>query len=113
MHVITSLGLGGTETVLLRLLERTTSTCEVVVLQRTGIVGDAIERLGVPVRSLGLHSRVPTPRSLWTLARWARAFRPDVEQTWLYAADHAGGVAGLATGAPVPSAVADAPAPHI
>ena len=101
MHVITSLGLGGTETVLLRLLERTTSTCEVVVLQRTGIVGDAIERLGVPVRSLGLHSRVPTPRSLWTLARWARAFRPDVVQTWLYAADLAGGVAGLATGAPV------------
>ncbi|MFL6244839.1 MAG: glycosyltransferase family 4 protein [Thermoanaerobaculia bacterium] len=101
LHIITSLGLGGAENVLLRLLQRTTATSEVIVLQRPDIVADAIRASGVAVHSLGLRSKLTTPLGVSRLMRWSRRFRPDVVQTWLYAADLCGGPVRLATGAPI------------
>lgn len=101
LHIITGLGVGGAERMLLRLVERLPSTrfsCAVVSLLPERETARALRALSVPTGSLGLRPRVPDPRGLFRLARLLRRLQPDVVQTWMYHADLLGGLAARAAG---------------
>lgn len=83
IHVITSLGGGGTENYLHQLLSRSPSSWqnEVLFLGKDGVIGERIRELGVPLE------RIPSP---WDLARVLRARKPNVLHTCLYWAHQIG-----------------------
>jgi glycosyltransferase involved in cell wall biosynthesis len=100
-HVITGLETGGAEMMLYKLLQGldTTLFCSnVVSLTGSGAVGEKIENLGIPLRVLEMHSRLPNPLAVWRLARWLRQEPPDLVQTWMYHADLVGGLAAKMAG---------------
>lgn len=89
-HLITGLATGGAEQMLYKLLSANdTERCHPLVISMVdrGTLGDAIERLGVPVYCLGMRRGAVEPHSLWRLCRILRRERPDLLQTWLYHAD--------------------------
>lgn len=99
-HLITDLGIGGTEMVLYRLLshmDRCRFDNQVVSLTTSGPVGDRIERLGVPVHTLAMRPGLPAPGALLRLVGMLRVRPPHVLQTWLYHADFVGLLAGKMT----------------
>ncbi len=103
-HIITGLDTGGAEMMLYKLLstlDRASCAGTVVSLTDIGPVGRKIEALGVPVRALRLGRRLPNPFGVLRLARWLRAERPALVQTWLYHADLVGGIAGALVRVPV------------
>lgn len=100
-HIITGLDTGGAETALYRLLSATDSAAissEVISLTDIGPVGRRIERLGIPVRALGMKRGLPSPSTFLRLVSWLRRSRPDVMQSWMYHADLLGGVAAFLAG---------------
>ena len=105
VHVISSLGHAGAETMLCKLLSRRDPECleaEVVSLTTIGPAGWRIQALGVPVRALDLNVSRPSPLPVLRLAAWLRRNPPDLVQTWMYHADFIGGLAArAATRAPV------------
>jgi glycosyltransferase involved in cell wall biosynthesis len=105
LFLITSLTVGGAQTMLYRLLsrmDRTRFTPQVISLIDLGPMSEKIQRLGVPLRSLGMRPGRPNPVSILRLARWLKEDRPDMISTWLYHADLIGGLAAkLAGGIPV------------
>jgi len=104
MHLITGLGLGGTETWLTRLLPLLPGRFESRVVTLLDLEGEAgalagrIRALGVPVHSLGLRRGRPGPGALFALVRLLRQWRPHVLQTWLYHADLLGLLAARLSG---------------
>ena len=99
--LITTLNTGGAEMMLYRLmsqLDRTRFKPHVVSLLAHGPLSDKIRSLGIPVRSLGMRQGIPNPSALFRLARWLRADRPDVMQTWMYHADLLGALAARLAG---------------
>jgi glycosyltransferase involved in cell wall biosynthesis len=104
VHVITGLGAGGAESMLLKLLSAQQETARsgcVVSLTGVGPVGEKIQALGVPVIALGMRRGRPDPAALVALIRILRRVRPDLVQTWMYHADLLGGLAARAAGVPV------------
>lgn len=100
-HVITGLGVGGAEVMLLRLLSRTDRDQfqpTVISLTDHGVLGEQIESLGIPVYGLGMRPNRPDPRALGHLVRQLRRDQPDLVQTWLYHADLLGGLAAQVAG---------------
>ncbi|MDR3639692.1 MAG: glycosyltransferase [Humidesulfovibrio sp.] len=104
LHVITGLGLGGTETWLTRLLPRLPRErfeCRVVSLLdldgEAGALAGDIRALDVPVHSLGLRRGRPSPAAFLQLVGLLRQWRPQVVQTWLYHADLLGLLAARAS----------------
>jgi glycosyltransferase involved in cell wall biosynthesis len=97
LHIITGLNTGGAEMMLYKLLrgmDRATVSSEVISLAGgIGPVGQKIQALGIPVRSLGMQAGVPDPRFVRRLQQIVQAYRPDVVQTWMYHADLLGGLA--------------------
>lgn len=103
VHVITGLGVGGAEGMLVKLLraQRGRGLChQVVSLLAPGPLAGAVAGLGVPVHSLGMRRGRGTPFDLLRLAALLRRLRPDVVQTWMYHADLAGGLAARLAGGP-------------
>ncbi|HYO77571.1 MAG TPA: glycosyltransferase [Thermoanaerobaculia bacterium] len=99
-HVINSLGVGGAEILLYRLLRTLPShefQSQVISLIGTGEFTAKIEELGVPVHNIGMSSALPNPRKFGRVARAVRAFRPDVVHTWMYHANLIGGAAAKLT----------------
>jgi glycosyltransferase involved in cell wall biosynthesis len=99
--VITGLGTGGAETMLLKLLERIdrdSFDCRVFSLTDLGEVGPKIAALGIPVEALEMRRSVPDPRALLALARRLKAIKADLVHTWMYHADLLGGLAGRLAG---------------
>ena len=104
IHIITSLDIGGAEMMLFRLLkhiDRTRFENQVICLVPVGIVGERIQALGVPVRSLNMLPTRPSLRAFFQLVRLLRRERPAILHTWMYHADLMGGLAGFLTGIPV------------
>lgn len=105
IHVITGLGVGGAELMLLKLLsriDRTAFETRVVSLTGRGAVGKRIENLGIELQVLGLKRYLPNLLRISWLAYWIAKQKADVVQTWMYHADLVGGVAAkLAGGIPV------------
>jgi glycosyltransferase involved in cell wall biosynthesis len=97
-HVITSLGLGGAEAMLLKLLHHTDRTrfthhvCSLVAPSES--IASQLEALRIPFVSLGMKRRsLPDPWALLRLTRLLGKVRPDLLQTWMYHADLLGGMA--------------------
>ena len=86
-HIITSLGLGGAQTMLARLIAsepRSRIRSSVVSLIQPGPVAGRIERTGASVLDLGMPQGLPTLKGLTRLARLARAEPVGVVQGWMY-----------------------------
>jgi glycosyltransferase involved in cell wall biosynthesis len=94
-HVITGLTMGGAEMSLYRMLSATTGTgvgAVVISMLDKGVLGPAIEALGVRVYEIGMRRGLPTPGAVRRLARALRSSRPDVVQGWMYHANVAASV---------------------
>jgi glycosyltransferase involved in cell wall biosynthesis len=99
-HILPGLGVGGAERMLVHLvtgMDRQRFENRVISLTDEGVLGARLRRQGIDVQTLGL-ARVPDPVRLARLAGWLRHSRPDLVQTWLYAADLLGGVAARLAG---------------
>jgi glycosyltransferase involved in cell wall biosynthesis len=104
-HVITGLGVGGAEMMLVKLLEgidRSEFTNTVITLSSDHALASRVTAGGTPVIGLDVPKSVTgglgaLPRAIRAL----RSFQPDVIQTWLYHADLLGGIAGRVVGVPV------------
>jgi len=101
-YVISGLGTGGAEMMLLKLLEHAPQLRKgrVIALNRGGPVADRLRGLGVRVVCLGIRPAVPNPVGFATLYRLLRQDRPDLVSTWMYHADLLGGLAARAAGIP-------------
>lgn len=101
LFIITGLGSGGAEFMLLRLLQhldRRRFEPHVISLTGGGDVGTRIAGLGVRVEHLGMNpGRLPVG-GWWRLHRRIVALRPDVVHTWMYHADLLGGTAARLAG---------------
>ncbi len=56
----------------------------VVSLMDRGTLGDPIEALGIPVHTIGMKPKKPTPRDIWRLIHTVRQSSPDLIQGWMY-----------------------------
>ncbi|MFW6286966.1 MAG: glycosyltransferase, partial [Candidatus Sumerlaeota bacterium] len=96
LHIITGLGVGGAETMLLKLLEAFDPQdyeCVVISLTGDGPMRERIEGVGVPVHFVQAGSLLRLPFALYRLRKMIREAKPDVIQTWMYHADLFGGLA--------------------
>ena len=96
LHVITALQTGGAEMMLYNLLagmDRSRFDPSVICLGDSGLPGDRIRALGVPVHVAGISPTRPSPAFLWRVCRWVRALQPDLIQGWMY---HGNAAASLA-----------------
>ena len=87
VHVITGLGIGGAETILYKLLSEMDNkqfSQSVISLLDGGSLRPRIEKLGVPVYSLGMIQGVPSLRALWSLKNLLVLLKPDLIQGWMY-----------------------------
>src|SRR5258708_18772428 len=101
MHVITTLGPAGAETMLSRVASGMDGTrFENEVVSLTGILdlAERIQGMGVRVRTLGMKTSVPNPWLVVRLAQWIRDSRPDVIHTWMYHANLVGALAARLAG---------------
>jgi glycosyltransferase involved in cell wall biosynthesis len=99
--VITGLGSGGAEVMLLRLLrhiDRRRFAPHVISLTGKGEVGERIAELGIPVECLAIGQGSSLACGWWRLVRRIAALEPDVVHTWMYHADLVGGTAARAAG---------------
>ncbi len=96
VHVITGLGAGGAEAMLVKLLDRLDRerfASEVVSLLPGGVNAGRLSRMGIPVTSLRMEKGIADPRALLALRQLLKQRRPDLVQTWMYHADLLGGLA--------------------
>ncbi len=88
--MISSLEVGGAETMLMRLAQATDGRLHdvlVVSMIDRGALLEPMREAGIRVETLGMRPGSPDPRGLWRLASIVRRFGPHVLQTWLYHAD--------------------------
>jgi glycosyltransferase involved in cell wall biosynthesis len=101
MHVITTLGPAGAETMLLRMVSAMDQArFENEVISLTGILDLAVQMraAGVRVRTLEMKTDVPNPLPVMRLTRWMRESKPDVVHTWMYHANLVGALAARFAG---------------
>ena len=87
LHVITSLGTGGAEMMLFKLLSagnRDWTQAVVSLDDHPSIIAPRITELGVQVHSLGVNRSTPNPLRALSIVPIARQFRPDLIQGWMY-----------------------------
>ena len=102
-HLINGLDSGGTERTLVnvvRHLDPSRFSNEVVSLIEPGVFGHDLRAAGIPLTSLGMRRGRPTLSGLGKIVRHLRQSRPTILQTWLYHAD----LLGTAAHCFVPSA---------
>ncbi|WP_150430165.1 glycosyltransferase [Dechloromonas sp. CZR5] len=90
LHIITGLGLGGAEMMLLKLLQasdRVATEHVVLTLTDLDILAPDIRALGVQVQSLGVAGGPSSVCALWRARCMVGRFRPDAVMTWLHHAD--------------------------
>jgi glycosyltransferase involved in cell wall biosynthesis len=96
LHLITGLSVGGAEMMLYRLLSRTNRELfdpAVISLLPDGTLQECIEKLGVPVRSMGMRSGLLAPHAALRLA--TRRAQADLIQGWMYHGNLAAQSAGV------------------
>src|SRR5688572_14786274 len=87
LHVITALGVGGAERMLLKLLEaRALSGIEqrVVTMLPGGVLATSMRAAGVQVDELDFLGGLPPLGGAFGLVRVGRRYAPDLVQGWLY-----------------------------
>jgi glycosyltransferase involved in cell wall biosynthesis len=101
VHIITGLGRGGAESVLLQLCAASQGeglSHTVVSLTDRGEMASALEEAGVRVIDLGMTTAVSVGPAVWRLRKILHALEPDIVQTWMYHADLIGGIAARLAG---------------
>jgi len=101
VHIITSLGVGGAERMLQRLImadPNSKAYTWVICLDEVGKVGLDMQAAGVSVYSLRLRRPFSFPFAFIRLIFLLRKLKPDIVQTWMYHADLFGGVAARLAG---------------
>jgi glycosyltransferase involved in cell wall biosynthesis len=101
VFIITGLSTGGSETMLLKLLERIDRRRfqpHVFSLSGKGEIGPRIEALGIPVEALGMRPGLPSPLKFHRLVSRLRELQPDMIHTWMYHADLVGSLAARFAG---------------
>jgi len=101
MHVITTLGPAGAETMLCRSLPAWMARgLKIEIVSLTGVLdlAESMEAIGVRVRTLGMNKNAPNPLRVMRLARWIRESKPDIIQTWMYHAKPGRGSCGTPGG---------------
>lgn len=99
LHIITSLNLGGAETMLTRLiLENNKSKnsfvkFSVISLGDIGEHGKTLQENNINVVSIGITSVNNFPIKFFKLVKLIKKIKPDVIQTWMVHADLIGGIA--------------------
>lgn len=104
-HVITGLGTGGAEMMLLRLLtltDREQWRPIVISLRDRGPIGERIAGLDVPVISLQMRGPLHAATGLWRLRAALRAAAPAIVQGWMYHGNLAGWIGRAVTRRQVP-----------
>ena len=94
-HVITGLGGGGAEFMLVRLCAAMAAAgydLQVFSLTAGGPLAAQLRGLKIPLFELGLRGALDLPRGVLALRRALRGFAPDLVQTWLCHADLIGGL---------------------
>jgi glycosyltransferase involved in cell wall biosynthesis len=105
IHVITSLGVGGAQTMLQRLLSHTDRDRfepSVISLIDAGTLAPSIEDMGIPVYSVGMKQGKPSLQGLWRLAQIVQQTKADLIQGWMYHANLAGQVAATLSRRSIP-----------
>jgi len=90
LHIITGLGLGGAEMMLLKLLQasdRSTTEHMVLVLTDLDVLASDFRALDVSVQVLRISGLMSGLRGLWAASKLVIASKPDVVMTWLHHAD--------------------------
>ena len=90
MHVISGLGIGGAEAMLVRLcgaLQARGFSQHVVSLSGRGAKADEIEALQIPVTTLDLRAMIAAPAAMIRLGSLVRRLRPGILQGWMYHGD--------------------------
>jgi glycosyltransferase involved in cell wall biosynthesis len=105
-QVIISLGRGGAELVLRRLVEahktpKSPVRHSVIVLKDIGVHGQPLLDAGIDVHCLRMRGFWDVPSVLFRLVKSLRQLKPDLVQTWMYHADLLGGWAAHWLGLPV------------
>lgn len=102
VHVITGLGQGGAETVLLRLTSGLIDFDHCVIsltsIDSNGL-GPLFNEHKIPLLSLEMNPRNPFSLfKIWKLKQILRQENPEILQTWMYHANLIGGIAGRLAG---------------
>lgn len=105
--VITCLGAGGAERMLLKLLgtiDRSVIEPRVITLtdydQVSARLAKSFTEIDIPVVGLGMSRGIPGPHWIWRLAQLMRQRSPHLVNTWMYHADLIGGLAAKLAGSP-------------
>jgi len=102
VHVISGLGPGGAEIMLLELVKQSANSAFdpfVVNLATVGGLIPEFEKAGVPVVTLGMRLGIPDPRLLYRLRQILKQQQAAVVQTWMYHGNLIGGIAAKTAGA--------------
>jgi glycosyltransferase involved in cell wall biosynthesis len=101
LHIINTLGIGGAETVLYRLLthsDRSAFDMQVIALVHDVPLGDRLRKAGIRVHCLHMSKKSWSPATTAGLIRLLRTEKPDLVQTWLQHSDLLGGMAAKLAG---------------
>lgn len=100
IHVITDLDVGGSETMLKRLLMQESDKDNILVISLTDIgkIGLEIKDLGVEVQALHMRGALSFPVALIKLVKILKKHSPDIIQSWMYHADLLAGIAARLCG---------------
>jgi len=102
LQIIPTLDRSGAEkqlTLLAAGLPRDRFDVRVCVLTRTGPLAEALDRAGVPWTLIGKRWKAD-PLAFWRLRQHIQALKPDLVQTWLFAANSFGRAAAFSAGVP-------------
>ena len=102
VHLVTSLAIGGLETVVLDLVRcrrRDVFSAHVVCLETGGVLEEKLSALGVPVEAIGTTGSVP--RRILKLARVLRSLKPHILHTHNPSPHLHGALAARLAGVPV------------
>jgi glycosyltransferase involved in cell wall biosynthesis len=105
IHIITSLTVGGAQLMLQRFLSSTDLygfEPSVVSLMDGGTVGPAIEKMGIPVHTVGMKFGKPSLAALGKLIQVIRETKADLIQGWMYHANLAGQMAAMLSWRKIP-----------
>ncbi|MCC3308773.1 glycosyltransferase [Psychrobacter sanguinis] len=99
LHIITSLGNGGAEGVLYRLITNDVENEHLVIsLRDEDKYGPLLVEKGIAVECLNMKPDKPSLKSVLTLYHAIKKAKPDIVQTWMYHADLLGGIVAKAAG---------------
>ena len=99
--IITSLGIGGAEMMLLRLLKVLDTKkyeISVITLKSGGALEKEFEDLGIPLNSAEMNSVAGTIRGVSKVKRLLNKIQPDIVFCWMYHANLVGGLAAKRSG---------------